>query len=393
MQANNKALMQAIFSELAQGNGRPLVDAMADDFCWTFKSEGPWRGSYRGKQAVREELLGPLMAQFADRYTNTAQRFIAEGEHVVIECQGRVNTSPLKRKNRLCVRVWQGRNLGSGRSWVAPPASTATTSAALPGPHPAGRGGSRRIAALRALPRRPALAAARALRCIPLPPRRTADFSVSVDSGRPALPQPVLLRVPARRRPAQGAHRVHGHRAGPGRAGAPCEAGHMSGGDSQGRRQPANGGLLRIGELAALSGRSVHAIRWYETQGLKPNVARDAAGRRVYHARHLDWLQLMDRLRRTGMSIAEMRQYTDLVRQGRASLRQRKDLLLAHRARAQATIAEWLQALELIDGKIAFYDEWIGTGQPPRVLPHEQARPAALTAPTCKPKRRRASKD
>lgn len=65
MQAN-KALMQAIFSELAQGNGRPLVDAMADNFCWTFKSEGPWRASYRGKQAVREELLAPLMAQFAD---------------------------------------------------------------------------------------------------------------------------------------------------------------------------------------------------------------------------------------------------------------------------------------------------------------------------------------
>lgn len=166
----------------------------------------------------------------------------------------------------------------------------------------------------------------------------------------------------------------------------------MSGGDSQVSRRPGHGGLLRIGELAALSGHSVHAIRWYETQGLMPNVARDAAGRRVYHARHLDWLQLMDRLRRTGMSVAEMREYTDLVRQGRASLRQRKDLLLAHRVRAQATIAEWLQTLELIDGKIAFYDEWIGTGQPPRVLPHEQARPAALAAPTGTPKRRRASR-
>jgi len=91
MQAN-KALMQAIFSELATGNGRPLVEAMADDFCWHFKTGGPWRGSYRGKQAVLDDLLGPLMAQFADRYTNTAQRFIAEGEHVVIECQGRVTT-------------------------------------------------------------------------------------------------------------------------------------------------------------------------------------------------------------------------------------------------------------------------------------------------------------
>lgn len=160
----------------------------------------------------------------------------------------------------------------------------------------------------------------------------------------------------------------------------------MSGsqGSNQGDR------LLRIGELAARSGRSVHAIRWYESQGLMPNVARDAAGRRVYHLRHLGWLELMDRLRRTGMSIAEMREYTALVLQGRTSLRERKDLLLAHRAKAQATIAEWMQALELIDSKIAFYDEWLGTGRAPPVLPHK-ASPTAPTAPTA-PKRRNARK-
>lgn len=135
---------------------------------------------------------------------------------------------------------------------------------------------------------------------------------------------------------------------------------------------------LRIGELAARSGRSVHAIRWYESQGLMPGVARDAGGRRVYHAMHLGWLELMDRLRRTGMSIAEMRAYTELVRQGRGSLRQRQELLAAHRVRVQDTIAQWLQALELIDGKIAFYDEWLATGQRPALLPHEAGPPARV---------------
>lgn len=141
---------------------------------------------------------------------------------------------------------------------------------------------------------------------------------------------------------------------------------------------------LRIGELAARSNRSVHAIRWYESQGLMPGVARDASGRRVYDAMHLSWLDLMDRLRRTGMSIAEMREYTALVRQGRGSLRQRKELLQAHRVRAQDTIAQWLQALELIDGKIAFYDEWLATGQAPARLPHQrlpEALPTARGAP------------
>ncbi|MDM0032191.1 MerR family transcriptional regulator [Variovorax sp. J22P271] len=144
---------------------------------------------------------------------------------------------------------------------------------------------------------------------------------------------------------------------------------------------------LRIGELAARSNRSVHAIRWYESQGLMPGVARDAGGRRVYHVIHLGWLDLMHRLRRTG-SIAEMREYTALVREGRSSLGQRKELLQAYCVRAQATITQWLQALELIDGKIAFYDEWLATGQPPALLPH-QSRPEALPTAARAPKKLR----
>ena len=122
---------------------------------------------------------------------------------------------------------------------------------------------------------------------------------------------------------------------------------------------------LLIGSLSARTGRGVHAIRWYEAQGLVPGVARDAGGRRVYNERHVGWLQLMDRLRRTGMSIAEMRDYTALVQQGKATLQQRQDLLRAHRKRVQDTIDEWTQALALLDGKIDFYGQWLSTGKRP----------------------------
>jgi ketosteroid isomerase-like protein len=90
--ANNKQSLQAAYTELAQGNGRPFVDLMADDFCWTIPGSTAWSRSYRGKQAVREELLKPLFAQFATRYTNQAVRFIAEDDLVVVECRGSVQT-------------------------------------------------------------------------------------------------------------------------------------------------------------------------------------------------------------------------------------------------------------------------------------------------------------
>ena len=122
---------------------------------------------------------------------------------------------------------------------------------------------------------------------------------------------------------------------------------------------------LRIGELAARSGRSVHAIRWYEAQGLMPGVIRNAAGRRVFTSRHVEWLALVERLRNTGMSIAGIRAYTRLVTQGRSSLDRQRDLLAAHRQTVAATIDAWQASLALIDAKLAFYARWIDTGERP----------------------------
>jgi DNA-binding transcriptional MerR regulator len=124
-----------------------------------------------------------------------------------------------------------------------------------------------------------------------------------------------------------------------------------------------------IGALAARSGRTVHAIRWYEAQGLIPGVERDPGGRRVFAEAHVAWLALMDRLRRTGMSIADMRRYTEMVKQGKTTLRERRRFLEAHRARVEATIAEWTSALRLIDDKIDFYGEWLSTGRRPGAVP------------------------
>ena len=88
----NKQLLQNIFSELSKGNGKPFVESLADDICWTIIGSTKWSGTYRGKQAVLNELLKPLFAQFADQYTNTAHHFIAEDDYVVVECRGRVTT-------------------------------------------------------------------------------------------------------------------------------------------------------------------------------------------------------------------------------------------------------------------------------------------------------------
>jgi DNA-binding transcriptional MerR regulator len=122
---------------------------------------------------------------------------------------------------------------------------------------------------------------------------------------------------------------------------------------------------MHIGELARRTGRSVHTIRWYESIGLVPGVRRDVGNRRVYDELHVGWLDLMHRLRFTGMSITQMRKYAALVSRGHVTLEARRDMLIEHRTRVEATTVEWGRALSLVEAKIDFYENWLSTGHRP----------------------------
>lgn len=100
MTASNKQIVQDVFAELAKGNGRLFVDGMADDFTWTMPGQGTWLGTWLGKQAVREQLLGPLFARFEGAHTNEAVRIVAEDDIVVVECRGKVTTKTGKPYNK-----------------------------------------------------------------------------------------------------------------------------------------------------------------------------------------------------------------------------------------------------------------------------------------------------
>lgn len=97
--SENKRIVQEAFAELAKGNTRPFVALLADDVTWTVIGTTRWSRKYVGKKAVLGELLGPLFERFADTYTNTASLILADGDHVVIECQGRVMTKSGKPYN------------------------------------------------------------------------------------------------------------------------------------------------------------------------------------------------------------------------------------------------------------------------------------------------------
>jgi ketosteroid isomerase-like protein len=84
----NKKLMQHIFAELSKGESLLLIDSMADDFRWNVTGTTKWSKIYEGKHKVVTELFRALRSKIGDRMRTTAHRFIAEGDHVVVEARG-----------------------------------------------------------------------------------------------------------------------------------------------------------------------------------------------------------------------------------------------------------------------------------------------------------------
>lgn len=105
----------------------------------------------------------------------------------------------------------------------------------------------------------------------------------------------------------------------------------------------------------AFSGLTAHTLRWYERIGLMPHVDRSHTGQRRFSNRDLDWLAFVGKLRLTGMPVADMVRYAEMVREGDHTFTERQELLEATRRDVQARIAELQGTLAVLDFKIDFY--------------------------------------
>ncbi|MEU2558335.1 MerR family transcriptional regulator [Streptomyces longispororuber] len=110
-----------------------------------------------------------------------------------------------------------------------------------------------------------------------------------------------------------------------------------------------------ISEVAEATGLTAHTLRWYERIGLMPHVDRSHTGQRRYRDRDLRWLTFLGKLRTTGMPVADMVRYAELVRAGDATYAERQQLLEETRRDVRARIAELQDTLAVLDHKIGSY--------------------------------------
>jgi DNA-binding transcriptional MerR regulator len=128
-------------------------------------------------------------------------------------------------------------------------------------------------------------------------------------------------------------------------------------GPPQGERRPDGADSYTISEVVAFTGLTAHTLRWYERIGLMQHIDRSHTNQRRYNNRDLDWLDLVGKLRLTGMPVADMVRYAELVREGDHTYGDRFELLEATRRDVLARIAELQDTLAVLDRKIAFYGD------------------------------------
>ena len=92
------------------------------------------------------------------------------------------------------------------------------------------------------------------------------------------------------------------------------------------------------GEAVERSGFSLDTLRYYERIGLLDKIERDPGGRRRFDDGDLEWLGVLRCLRDTGMPIAQMRRYAELVRGGDETVPDRLALLAEHDVRVQEQV-------------------------------------------------------
>ena len=112
-----------------------------------------------------------------------------------------------------------------------------------------------------------------------------------------------------------------------------------------------------IGQVSKIIDVPASTLRFYDKEGLLPMMERTNSGIRRFRDEDLEWLRIIDCLKRTGMSLKEIKHFIDLVQQGDNSIAARKQMFEDRRNQVQQKIKELKDTIGVLDYKCWYYAE------------------------------------
>ena len=105
--ADNKKLIQQIYADSASRSGTTFADHLADDACWIVVGQYSWGRTFKGRDAILNNLMAHLRSLLVARTRTVASNFVAEGDLVVVEAKGdNVTKGGVRYDNDYCI-IWR----------------------------------------------------------------------------------------------------------------------------------------------------------------------------------------------------------------------------------------------------------------------------------------------
>ncbi|MBC7909284.1 MAG: heavy metal-responsive transcriptional regulator [Pyrinomonadaceae bacterium] len=120
--------------------------------------------------------------------------------------------------------------------------------------------------------------------------------------------------------------------------------------------------MLKIGDVAKLSGIGIEALRFYEKSGLLDKPARTYSGYRVYSRDVLERLAFIKQAQALGFSLAEIRRIVDDARMGHSPCDEVREIVRRRLAEVEERISELKRYRKSIAVTL---EEWDRVGQAP----------------------------
>ena len=124
--------------------------------------------------------------------------------------------------------------------------------------------------------------------------------------------------------------------------------------------------MYSIGQVAEMFGLPISTLRYYDKQGLFPNMER-VSGIRRFSDREIEALRVIECLKKAGMEIKDIRQFMVWCAEGSLTYLQRKAMFEDRKAHMEKEIAHMNRVLDMLKFKCWYYEQAIKDGSEDRL--------------------------
>ncbi len=117
-----------------------------------------------------------------------------------------------------------------------------------------------------------------------------------------------------------------------------------------------------IGEVANATGIAISTLRYYDREGMFPDMERSNGGIRVFSDTEINTLKVIECLKSSGMSIKSIKEFLAWCGEGDASLGKRREMFHARLEEVEKQIEALQETKNRLKYKCWYYDTAIAAG-------------------------------